>query len=85
VTSDFPERQPDGMPQQDASVDWQWTVPCRDATSSAAELAVDINDEYRVVVRLPSGEFAVLGWQAAETLRAHLAAAVSAILRGERR
>ncbi len=59
-------------------------MSCRDAMGADTELAVDVNDEYRVVMSLSPGQIAVMGWQAAETLRAHLAAAISAVLRGER-
>lgn len=46
-------------------------------------LSVGVSDDRLVAVGLPDGSSALLTWQAAETFRAHLASAVSTILRGE--
>ena len=72
------------VPDDGAGPAGHWTVHCEGAGGTTS-LSVHVNDEYRIVLRSPSGEFAVMGWQAGETLRAHLASAVSAILRGEQR
>jgi hypothetical protein len=84
IMADSSTPQPAGRPDDGTTSAGLWTVACENA-AGVANLAVSINDEYRIVLRSPSGEFAVMGWQAGETLRVHLASAVSAILRGERR
>lgn len=72
------------MPEQ-ASGFTGWTVPCQDEAGADGNLSVDVNGEFRVVLHSSTGQSTVMSWQDAETLRAHLAAAVSMVLRGERR
>jgi hypothetical protein len=60
------------------------TVPCLDAAGQQDQmLSVGISGAGLVEIGLPDGSSVLLTWQAAERFRAHLASAVSAILRGE--
>lgn len=60
------------------------TVLCLNASDHKDQvLSIAISDTRLVALGLLDGSSVLLTWQAAESLRAHLASAVSAILRGE--
>lgn len=60
-------------------------VPYRTVDGQEQQLRVGMSEAHLVAVESADGTVMLLTWQNAERLRACLAAAVSAVLRGERR